>query len=226
MKTWISYFAAMMLLMNFASANDSDHQLEGIWESENNQITLIIESTNNGIRVKRKGQNRWYEYHQYRPNQFTDSEGNIYFLMRDRILEWEDHRGRKRLRFRKIGSERYAEKSDQHDNWREDTYDRSSRWRQDSNISGHHNTGKSSRKIVSARHLNGRWINQTTGQTIFIKARNNRLRVKAHRGGWENFERRDGNTFVDHRGNRYVLNQKRLVYTSRRRDFRMDFVRH
>ncbi|MBK8506785.1 MAG: hypothetical protein IPL46_34155 [Saprospiraceae bacterium] len=221
-----SIIVVAMSLICFANVAHADHHLEGVWESDRNQIVLTIETIKEGIRVKRTGQNRWYEYLEYRENQFRDSQGNIYYLLGDNTLEWEDKSGKKRLRFQKKSNIRqHAAESrprDSQDNWdaQEGARDR------DNYIERNHYYGHQGQQAsVSTHSLDGRWINQTTGQVISVKSKNNTLRIKAHRGGWETFYRKDGNTFIDSHGNRYDAHKNELSYSSRRADFYMTFRR-
>jgi hypothetical protein len=78
---------------------------------------------------------------------------------------------------------------------------------------------------ISGRLLTGRWVNLSTGQRIIIRAEQDLIKVKAYRGGWQTFSRLNRNTFVDHRNNRYILNQGSLEYTSQSGDFFMRFSR-
>jgi hypothetical protein len=215
-----------MSLVGYANATDANRDLEGIWESDRNQIVLTIESTNDGIRVKRAGQDRWFEYREYREDQFRDSQGNIYYLLSDKSLEWEDQSGKKRLRFRKK-SDSLQDATDSSERHYHDERSAADDMRdRDNYIERNHYYGHQSRKIVPTHSLNGRWINQTTGQMISVKSKHNTLRIKAHRGGWETFYRKDGNTFTDNQGNRYDASKNELTYRSRRGDFYMVFRRY
>ena len=222
----MSILVTAMSLIGFAHSAHADHHLEGIWESDRNQIVLTIESTKDGIRVKRIGQDRWYEYREYRENQFSDTQGNIYYLLSDNTLEWEDQSGKKRLRFQKKSNSR-QDLTESRERDYSDTWDNEDGARDRENyIERNHYYGQQGRQtIVSTHSLSGRWINQTTGQVISVKAKNNALRIKAHRGGWETFYRKDGNTFIDNQGNRYDAHKNGLSYTSRRTDFHMTFRR-
>jgi hypothetical protein len=225
MKGRILILFVGMSLISFANTTHADRDLEGIWESDRNQIVLTIETTKEGIRVKRSGQTRWYEYLEYRENQFRDSLGNTYYLLSDNTLEWEDRSGKKRLRFQKRTN--FESTQSEENPYRDYSDDNRNARKGNKYIERNHHQGQQGQqRIVSTHSLNGRWINQTTGQVISVKAKNNALRIKAHRGGWETFYRKDRNTFIDNHGNRYDARQNEITYTSRRGDFQMTFMRY
>lgn len=225
MKRSIPFYICILTTIGLPLSAQADQRLDGTWESTRNNLILIIESTGNGIRVKRSDQNRWYQYEVYREGQYRDQQGNNYYLIDNNTLEWEDHSGRKYLRF-----QRRSQKSDYNSagqaSGHPDSRYRYDDGKNDTHIERNHHFGRNTRNVfVSTHQLTGRWINRTTGQTISVKARRNGLRVKAHRSIWSNFSRRDGNTFIDHRGNRYDFQGGRLTYRSHNRDFLMEFQR-
>ncbi len=225
MKGGISFFICMVAAIGLPLNAQADQRLDGTWESSRNNLILIIESTSNGIRVKRSDQNRWYQYEEYREGQYRDQQGNNYYLIDNNTLEWEDHSGRKYLRFQRRSQKSDYNSADQASGHLDSRYSYDDR-NKDTHIERNHHFGRNPRNtFVSTHQLTGRWINRTTGQTISVKARRNGLRVKAHRSGWSNFSRRDGNTFIDPRGNRYDFQGGRLTYTSYSRDFLMEFQR-
>jgi hypothetical protein len=218
MKKWNAIPVLMMCLVVFAFSAHADHRIEGIWENPGHRILLTIESTGNGIRVKRSDQNRWYHYDEFRDGQFRDRDGNTYYLIDDQTLEWEDRSGRKYLRFQRQHRGRSGNGN---------PYDNAYRENGDTYIErNHYLDGHAKRDFITAHRLIGRWINPTTGQMIEIRSHKQGIKVRAHRGGWTHFYRRDGNTFLDQKGNRYDFIGGNLVYTSRRGDFRMEFSRH
>ena len=221
MKTSKSILMAVFALLSFTLEVRANQRLEGIWENQQNRIILTIESTSDGIRVKRSGQNRWYTYHQIRENQFRDGEGNVYYLNHDNSLEWEDRNGKKRIRFFR----RQHNPSDRAE-YRHPSQGSPQHRKSSTHIERNHHYGRSGRYSVGTHELQGKWINATTGQAIQIQARNNQLKVRANREGWVTFRRSDANTFIDRRGNRYDFIHNRLVYTSRNGDFRMEFSKY
>ena len=224
MRGSISIVGVAISIISFITPTYADNQLEGRWESDRHHIIITIETTKEGIRVKRSGQNRWYEYLEYRENQFRDSQGNTYYLLSDNTLEWEDQSGKKHLRFKK--STDLESVRDEENQYRDDSDNnfgvgKDTKYIERNHVYSHHGN----REIVATHSFNGRWINQTTGQLITVKSRNNTLRIKANRGGWETFYRKDGNTFIDGHGNRYDARKNELTYVSRRADFIMTFRR-
>ncbi|MCB0686913.1 MAG: hypothetical protein KDC53_10320 [Saprospiraceae bacterium] len=219
MKMWILLLATATSIVSLSAKSDPDQRLTGTWQNEEHHILLTIEETNDGIRVRRNTQDQWYTYLQIRDRQFRDRQGNIYYLNNKDQLEWEDHTSKKHLRFNKISSANARDNQ-----WRESPENRGSN--RDKYIERNHHYGTSRSPSVSAHQLNGRWINESTGQAIQVEGKNNKLRVRAHKGGWDTFYRHDANTFVDKRGNRYDFTRNRLTYTSRLGDFRMEFKQY
>jgi hypothetical protein len=214
-----------MTVISLPLSAQADQRLNGTWESTRNNLILTIESTGNGIRVKRSDQNRWYQYEEYRDGQYRDQQGNNYYMIDNSTLEWEDHSGRKYLRFQRRNQQNEFNRESQVSGHSDSRY-RYDDSKNDTHIERNHHFGRNARNpFVSTHQLTGNWINRTTGQMISVKARSNGLRVKAHRASWSNFVRRDGNTFIDQRGNRYDFQGGRLTYHSRNQDFLMEFQR-
>ena len=198
-KTMVLALSSICMI-NVIAANSS---IEGQWKNEKAKVSVLVEKTYDGIRVKRLDRTNWIKYESTRANQFRDNDGNTYLLRRDGNLEWESYDGRRRIVFaRAVSSSSIKPKGSTH-------------------IERNHYYGRD-----FYRSLEGKWINRSTGQSIWIKERRKSIRVKAHRRGWVTFRPRANRTFVDPHGNRYQVKNGRLSYTSYSGDFYMRFVKY
>ncbi len=201
-----------------AMATARSLQVEGTWENTRAQITLLVEITSEGIKVLRNNQSRWYYYQEIRTDQYRDQDGNTYSLIDHNTLEWESIDGEKRIRFYK--GTRNGSKARIKSNSRSDVHIQRNHY---------YKGGKSRRfgsRTVHPRTLEGKWLNNHTGQTIRVKAKRNRLYVRAKRTGWVRFHQGYDQTFTDQYGNSYEYDHGRLTYISRNRDFKMTFHRY
>ncbi len=203
----IKTFLGICLLSIFAmSVVRGNHDIEGEWTNRRAGVSVQVEKTSHGIKVKRLDRADWIYYESFRGGEYRDQNGNTYILNDEGILEWQSYNGRKKLRFQKNLNPSYR---DDHPGLKNrDTY-----------IERNHHYGNSNR-----HGLEGKWINQSTRQTIVVKERRNKIKVRAARTGWVTFERRRGQRFVDDRGNMYKWQRGSLTYESRNGDFYMRFV--
>ncbi|MDH3649983.1 MAG: hypothetical protein OEQ53_09880 [Saprospiraceae bacterium] len=192
----------------------ADHQIEGAWLNERNQITIHIQESRQGIKVKRNDQHQWFTYQRIRESQFRDQEGNTYYQINEGTLEWESFDGNRTLRFHRNGDQRSG---GYNDNYRsDDSYENDSRFRRQ----------RDSYDAQKTWHrLSGVWINRTTGQRIHVKKKGKSIKVKGRRGGWKTFRRTRKEAFVDDHGNRYRIYRGGLEYTSPYGDLVMRFKR-
>ena len=207
MKTLISVWSLILGTFIVSANAFASHDIEGRWKNARTNVGLEVEKTYDGIRVKRLDKANWIRYESIRSNQFKDRNGNTYALRTDGVLEWESYDGRKRLRFTK-------------DDYHIDGYTYPDRT-PDKYVERNHYYGKD-----KYRTLEGKWINKSTGQAVWVKVRSRHIKVKAHRGGWITFKPRHNRSFVDDHGNRYQLRNGKLAYTSYSGDFYMRFVRY
>ena len=207
MKTLISVWSLILGSIIAAPSAFASHDIEGRWKNARTNVGLEVEKIYDGIRVKRLDKANWIKYKSIRSNQFKDRNGNTYALRSDGILEWESYDGRKRLRFTKdeYGSDGLT--------YRDRTPEKY--------VERNHYYGPNRNPV-----LEGKWINKSTGQAVFVKERKRHIKVKAHRGGWVSFKPRHNRSFVDDHGNRYQLKNGKLAYTSYSGDFYMRFVRY
>ena len=217
MKSILSITLAFLASIITTIGWGSTHHIDGIWENARTKVSVMVKTTASGIKVQRINKNRWYYYQELRDDQFRDEEGNTYYLIDEKTLEWEDATGAKRIRFYRKGSSSQAEIS--RDNLKR---------KGNTHIQRNHYYGHSPR-LGSARinpdFLEGRWKNQHTGQTIRVRGKRKSILVRARTTGWIRFYQGRGKSFMDRDGNRYVFDQGRLTYISRQNDFRMQFQR-
>ena len=199
-------FLAILAVFQLATAS-AGSSVEGRWKNAKAKVSVLVEKTSEGIRVKRLDRTDWIAYESTRADQFRDADGNTYLLRSDGYLEWESNDGRRRIVFAKqpIQGSSYVESNP--------TVTK--------HIERNHYYGKD-----FYRSLKGKWINKSTGQSILIKEGRKSIRVKTRRSGWVTFRPRTNRTFIDQDGNRYQLKNGRLSYTSYSGDFYMRFVKY
>ncbi len=182
-----------------------EQKISGIWQNEAKELVIRVEPLDDGIKVKRQDQSIWYYYDQIRPNQYRDDLGNTYYLLNDQSLEWESSDGIKRIVFNR--SDNKAAQT----NKSGDTY-----------IEKNHFFANAEDKYIAVNDLLGSWLNESTGQKIWITRTANEIEVQANNSSIR-FRRTDGNTFRDSKGNRYDYVNGRLAYVSQSGDFYMRF---
>lgn len=220
MKSIIIVTMATLLSCLPSSGWSASYDIDGIWENARTKVSLMVKTTASGIKVQRINKNRWYYYQELRSDQFRDDEGNTYYLIDQHTLEWEDASGDKRIRFYKKGDSSQS-------NVRQSESRQNSKTYIDRN---HYNDrGKSRRRgniQVNPDFLEGRWLNQHTGQTIRVRGKRNSILVRTRKTGWVRFHQDRAKTFVDNQGNKYIFDRGDLTYLSRRNDFRMRFKKY
>ncbi len=185
-------------------------QLDGLWRSDRQDITLRIEQSENGIRAKRLDQGIWYNYILRDNNVYADRHGNWYEVIDDHEIMWYESGSSKRMYFTKI--------SDRDDDWYDNernpnnTSSLDGRWYDRSH--GEYLVVKSvrdgfmvqlpngaSRKFTSDR--SGSKFKDGNGNTLLVLDRNT-IRMRIHNGKQERTyirqtsnARRDDNTGVN-----------------------------
>lgn len=219
MNSIISLTLATLLSCLPLSGWSVGNDLDGIWENARTKVSLMVKSTASGIKVQRINKNRWYYYQELRSDQFRDDDGNTYYLIDEQTLEWEDAKGDKRIRFYKKGSSSQSRVGQSESRQHSDTYVQRNHY---------YDGGKSRRRgniKVDPDFLEGRWLNEHTGQTIRVRGKRNSILVRTRKTGWVRFNQDRGRAFVDRQGNKYIFDKGRLSYISRRGDFQMRFIR-
>lgn len=205
MKQFFFTLVTLFSMNNIFAAS----QVSGYWSNNQYQLQILVEDTNNGIKVKRSDQERWYYYEKSRYEAFIDREGNIYELIDENTLQWRSNNGEKRIKFHKNGNNGYRSEDSRFDNNYDDSRDRN-------------NNELRRGQIIEPQRLQGVWQNFSTGQRIQIKARRDGIRVKARNSNWVYFDQK-GPRYVDRKGNTYIFRNGTLTYFSERDDFMMKF---
>jgi len=208
MKIWITLSATCLIFFGSTQVHGKN-DVEGKWINATKGLTLIVETTSNGIRVKRTDQQNWYEYEEYRVGQYRDKDGNNYYLIDGEKLEWEGKDGERRLVFSRgsIPTSSIPLENDAKD-------------QSEYHVERNYYYGDA----FGPSQLEGWWRNRSSGQSIFVQAHKHLIKVRAHRGGWTTFYRDDRNTYFDNRGNRYDISAGKMFYSSRSGDFKMVFI--
>ncbi|NND09455.1 MAG: hypothetical protein HKN87_24030 [Saprospiraceae bacterium] len=217
MKSIFSITLAFLASIVPVSSRGASHHIDGIWENSRTKVSVMVQTTASGIKVQRINKNRWYYYQELRDDQFRDDEGNTYYLINEKTLEWEDATGAKRIRFYRKGSSSQAEVRSGDSKRKENTHIQRNHY--------YGQSGKHASSRVNPDFLEGRWINQHTGQTIRVRGKRRSILVRARRTGWIRFYQDRGTSFMDREGNRYLFDRGKLAYVSRQNDFRMQFRR-
>lgn len=195
MKTFISAIA-LFIWSAITMATVSAAPLDGVWRDREERFTIRIESTDNGIRTQRSGQDTWDHYTSTGNSSYTNSKGNTFAVKGENEIVWREKSSGAQIVYLRMyktpvpantnpGSTssrtrdgntrtnpRYEERQrDQRDDrWEDDADDR-------------YNDRYVDRHASRFANLSGQWFNQRNRQTIHIQAANNGLRVyKEDRG--------------------------------------------
>jgi len=194
------------------SAVKADH-LDGLWQSERQNITIRIEQDDNSFRAKRIDQGIWYTYVQQDDDVYVDRNGNWYQIIDDDELEWNESSTNKRVIFRRVDSSDrngWVDEADSDGKWNpRDRTDRN-QW----------NTNDRSR-------IEGRWYDRSTKERLIIEAINNGYRVRTQHGGWEQFASdRSGKRLKSRSGDVIqIIDSNRLRFISDRGRHESIFIR-
>ena len=160
----------LMFLVGFTSALRADN-LDGLWRSDRENITIRIEQDQDGFRAKRTDQGVWYNYI-LDDGVYIDKRGNWYELINEDQIEWTDIVSRKRILFNRVES-----RND--NNWT--NRDREDRWDSD------YDRGEKVRVDQRKMSVEGRWYDKRSKERLIIEETNNGYRVRTQHGSWEKF---------------------------------------
>lgn len=191
MKNIKLFSVAVFTLLLLAVLPLQAYHLDGLWRNDRQNITLRIESAEDGFRAKRIDQGVWYEYVTKDGYRFLDRYGNAYILKSDQEIMWHEAGSGKKIYFSKIDNRNgdgrvYKEKK---------------------NRNGHHyeNQGRSSRNHPQ-NHLNGIWVDSNSDEEIQIEYFKDEIRVKKAHAGWQKYyPEQKGHVFRDKYGNTIQL---------------------
>ena len=165
--------SALLLLVLPVRAN----HLDGLWRNDRNNITLRIESLEEGFRAKRIDQGIWYKYMTKDGYHFTDRFGNTYIIQSDNELVWNEANSGRRIYFSRI------------ENRREE------RWADWDNRMGYeypynaynHGSWADPGHSDHAEMLNGKWISAFRHDALEIECFRDGIRVRNEHSGWEKY---------------------------------------
>jgi len=184
--------SALFLLVLPARAN----HLDGLWRNDRLNITLRIESQDEGFRAKRIDQGIWYTYLPQDDYIYTDRFGNAYVVQSDNALVWNEAGSGKRIIFSKIDS-----RDDDRWGYSNERYDR-----------GYPYKGYDHRPRANARQhnftdfLNGRWMDTYRHNELEIECFRDGIRVRSEHSGWEKYyPDRYNHSYIDKYGNTIQL---------------------
>jgi hypothetical protein len=178
MRKVISFLSTLGLVLSSLITLKAS-ELDGLWRSDRQNITIRIEESSDGIRAKRIDQGIWYKYIEHERDYFVDRTGNSYEVITSDEIIWREANSTKRLSFRKVSARN-------NNNWNEDRYyDERRNWQ--------------SHQLVD---IEGRWVDRFSGQVIDIRPFHDGYMLKGHRGGYEKYyPDRNGIIFHDRHGN-------------------------
>jgi hypothetical protein len=171
------------------------HHLDGLWRNDRQNITLRIESTDDGFRAKRIDQGIWYNYITKDGFQFIDRYGNYYTMQSDDDLIWYEPTTTRRIHFSKIENQWNENWSFNDRNNRSYGYNDFDHPYQEDPRHGNH-----------PDVLNGRWMDTYRNHEIEIECFRDGIRVRSERSGWEKYylDRYD-HSYKDKNGNTIQL---------------------
>ena len=222
MRTFISLIA-LFLFGNMAVAEAAVAvRLDGLWRNDRENISVRIESTNQGIRAKRLDQNVWHFYAKKHEGMYSDGQGNFYEVRGNNEIMWRSASSNKQILFERVTGDQSDNHQSRSDWQTGDTDDRNGDGRRDDDRRGdddwygdrddrrydddckddrHYdrNDGYGNRGRFSS--LNGEWYSQNGRRTIDIRPEQNGLRVYREDGRGMLFApTRDSKIFKSRRG--------------------------
>ena len=165
--------SALFLLVLPVRAN----HLDGLWRSDRNNITLRIESLDEGFRAKRIDQGVWYKYLTEDGYHFMDRYGNAYTLQSDNEIFWNEANSGRRIYFTKVENRR-DEGWEYRDNRNDRDYPHNN---YDSN------PWSDPKPNAHADFLNGKWIDTYRNDELDIECFRDGIRVRRDHSGWEKY---------------------------------------
>ena len=191
MKNIKLFSAALFTLLLFAVLPLQAYHLDGLWRNDRQNITLRIESAEDGFRAKRIDQGVWDKYQTKNGYRFLDRFGNAYIVKSDQEIIWHEAGSGKKLYFSKIDNRNgegreYKEKKNRNGRQFE-------------------NKGRKHWKD-SPDHLNGIWIDSNSDEEIQIESFKDEIRLKRAHSGWQKYyPGQYGQIYTDKNGNTIQL---------------------
>ncbi|HJW28967.1 MAG TPA: hypothetical protein VJ508_06910, partial [Saprospiraceae bacterium] len=98
MKTRLGYLLSF-LPFSFSALPLFAHHLDGLWRNDRENISLRIETTDQGFKARRLDQGIWFFYTEDRDHVYVDRNGNYYEILDEDHIAWHDARVDKRIDF-------------------------------------------------------------------------------------------------------------------------------
>ncbi len=173
----IIYFFALFLMSYSLSAADDYRSIEGRWYNKKYDIYILVDYTEQGIRVQRGDQRDWYYYRLRGADQYVDPQGNKYLVRSSGEVIFSPVGRGHILYFQPATRSRRAVLPERRYDYQYDRY-----------------TGP---------ELEGRWSERRTGRIINVNERRRGIDVRFDRRevyfrfvGYNRFRDRDGNEII------------------------------
>ncbi len=218
MKSRIYYLGSIFSFLILAALPAKAYQLDGLWRNDRQNITIRIETTNDGFRAKRIDQGIWYRYVNRDDHHFVDRYGNYYELRFEDQIIWNEASTGKQISFSKANDRdayRWNERDDREDgrqHYRDDRYYD----RPDHNDNHRHHVWMDQWYDDHHVHIDGRWIDTYRRNELEIICFRGGLRVKRPHGGWvKYYPDQHAGCYTDDIGNTiHVLDDYTIRWTS------------
>lgn len=212
MTKLIRIFTLSLILLLTQQVTNAAVFLEGFYKSTNSSITMQLQETRDGIRVKRSGSNNWINYQEFSRNLYKDSNGHSYYFYGDNEVEFRDRTGRAKITF-------YHDQRDSrggvgnYNDWDDDHYDDN---RFDRNNSNQNDRYENAYRFLRG-DISGRWTSGNRGQRVLQIRQTGRNLIEVQRNGrWRTFYYQGNGVFQDRNRNRvFFNNQNALTYRER-----------
>lgn len=215
MKNLIHFTGLLFSALIFAVSPLQAFHLDGLWRNDRQNLTIRIESIDDGFRAKRTDQGIWYKYVAQDEHHYADRYGNYYELHSEDEITWHEASTGKRISFFKVDyRDEYAwddQYEDDHPYSDEDDYE----W--DDHRDGHGHKPWMDRWYSHHRdRMDGRWVDAHRRIEIEIVSFKGGLKVKRPYSGWvKYYPDRHDNCFRDEVGNSIqVIDRNTLQWRS------------
>ena len=212
MKKRLYYLLAILFALPLLSfANNPD----GYWYNQDYNVEILVETTRDGIRVKRSDKRNWYNYEKVARNRYEDYRRNTYKIKNDQII-WESNDGRQYLRF-----DRMRKWQDDRDRYYEDDWGNSNTCGHQGHCDCYQHENHHGQNVGHRHGIEGKWYSGDRRTYIKVsKAGRSYIKVKTKHSSLKYRYRRIADyTYQDHRGNilKFTRDGRALLKTPHRR---------
>jgi hypothetical protein len=204
MKKVIQFIGPVFSLLLLAMTPVQAYHLDGLWRNDRQNITVRIETIEDGFRAKRIDQGIWYRYTAQDEHHYADRYGNYYELQNENEITWNEASTGKRISFLRVDYRDEDAWDDIHHGWNQhpDKHDYQpwmDQWYHDHN-----------------GRMDGIWIDSYRRSEIEIISFKGGLRVKRPYSGWvKYYPDRYGDCFRDDIGNTiHIIDHHSIRWTS------------